>query len=287
MQRKKGVMSLTLFEKIVREYAGMGGVSVNLTPIMGDVLLDPHLLKRLEILKRHPGIKQIIITTNGIALEKYSDQEICCLLENLFCIQLSIGGLDPETYTRMYGVDRFSQVKQGMERLLRLKDTVLSPAHISFAFRTNDRKFETRFKCQLDNYRKRGVSISHISTYANYSGAVSKNGERGLMVYANRGKKHLQCVSASLNTAVCWDGTITACCGDFEGNKLRIGHAEKETSAEVWFGKKRSVVLESFSKGKLFPICRRCSGYKPDTIYASPIFKGVQPNQPLPLEFFL
>jgi MoaA/NifB/PqqE/SkfB family radical SAM enzyme len=287
MNRKKGVMSLPLFRKIVQDYAAMGGGPVCLTPIVGDALLDPNFLQRLEILQEFPEIKQVTVTTNGIALNKYSDEEICRILESLYCLQLSIGGLDQATYQMMFGVDRFSQVKEGMERLLRCRGDVPNPAHISFAFRTNDRKFETRYRSQLAEFREQGVHISHIWSYANYSGAVKDDAERNLVVYASRGKKRNRCVSPSMNMTVCWDGTITACgCADFQGDKLTIGHADQDMLADVWSGQKRAAILESFAKGKLLPICRECSGYTPDTVFACPHFKGVLPHQPLPLEFF-
>jgi len=287
MKRKKGVMSLSLFRKIVREYTEMGGGSVCLTPIAGDALLDPHFLERLNILKEHPEIKQITLTTNGIALERYSDQEIRCILENLYCLQVSIGGLEAATYKTMYGVDRFFQVQQGMERLLNLRKDVPSPAQISFAFRTNDSKFETRFKSQLDHYREKGAYISHMWTYANFFEAVKDNKEEKLVVYDSRGKKRLTCVTPRMNITVCWDGNITACgCADFEGDKLRVGNAEQETIVAVWSGEKRAAVIDSFAKGKLFPICRKCSGYTPDTFFARPCFKGIKRKQPLPLDFY-
>jgi len=287
MKRKKGVMSLPLFRKIVQDYAAMGGGPVCLTPIVGDALLDPHFLQRLEILKEFPEIKQVTVTTNGIALNKYSDEDVCRILESLFCLQLSVGGLDQATYQTMFGVDRFSQVREGMERLIRLNSVVSNPAYISFAFRTNDRKFENRYKSQLAKFREKGIHISHIWSYANYSGAVKDDAERNLVVYDSRGKKRNSCVSPSMNMTVCWDGTITACgCADFQGDKLTIGHADKDRLAEVWSGKKRAAILESFAKGKLHPICQECSGYTPDSVFACPHFKGVLPHQPLPLEFF-
>jgi len=287
VKRKKGVNSLPLFRKIVQDYAAMGGGPVCLTPIVGDALLDPHFLQRLEILKEFPEIKQVTVTTNGIALNKYSDEDICRILESLFCLQLSVGGLDQTTYQTMFGVDRFSQVRDGMERLIRLSSVVSNPAYISFAFRTNDRKFENRYKSQLAKFREKGIHISHIWSYANYSGAVKDDAERNLVVYDSRGKKRISCVSPSMNMTVCWDGTITACgCADFQGDKLTIGHADKDRLAEVWSGKKRTAILESFAKGKLHPICQECSGYTPDSVFACPHFKGVLPHQPLPLEFF-
>jgi hypothetical protein len=174
-----------------------------------------------------------------------------------------------------------------MERLLKLRDAVQDAAQLSFAFRTNDKKFETRFKSWLDKYRQQGVKISHMWTFANYSGAVKEDEKSRLTVYASNGEKKATCVSPCMSMAVCWDGTITACCGDFNGDKLQIGHAQKENLAKIWTGKKREIILESFGKGKCMPICKECSGYQPDTIFADPCFKGIQPNQPLPADFFL
>jgi MoaA/NifB/PqqE/SkfB family radical SAM enzyme len=287
MRRNKGVMSLALFEKIVKDYTEMGGGPVSLTPIVGDALLDPHLMERLRMLEAYPAINQVTITTNGIALDRYSDEDIRRLLSTLYCLQVSIGGLDAATYELMYGVDRFSQVRQAMERLVRLRDTVQRPAHITFAFRTNDWKFEARFKKLIREYRERGVFISHISTYANYAGVVRNDEKRNLMIARNKGKKRITCVTPSMCMGICWEGTITACsCADFDGDKLTIGHAERDHLAEVWAGEKRTGILDSFGKGEIRPICRECSAYTPDTIFAGACFKGIEPHQPLPLDFF-
>jgi MoaA/NifB/PqqE/SkfB family radical SAM enzyme len=280
-------MSIELFRKVAEDFAAMGGGSVNLTPIMGDALLDPHFLQRLEILKQYPQIKQITVTTNGIALERYSDQQICLLLENLSRIQLSIGGLDDETYKSMYKVDRFLQVTTGMERLLTIREQRQKPAHISFAFRTNNSNFEAQFKDRLDKYRERGVKVSHMCVFGNYSGAVKEDDEKGLAVYANRGKKRFKCVYPCMNMVVCCNGAITACCADFDADALLIGHAEKQALTDVWTGEKHMALLDSFAKGELLPICGNCSGYLADTVFANHCFKGFQPHQPLPDDFFL
>ena len=287
MSRKPGFMSLSLFEKVVKDYAAMGGGPVSLTPVVGDVLLDPHLMERFRILREHPEINQISFTTNAIGLDRYSDEEVCRLLRETYCIQVSIGGLDVETYRALYGVDRFARVRQAMERLLRLNETLSRPAHITFAFRTNDPAFESRFKQQLDEYRQRGAFISHIWTYANYSGVVENDKIRNLTVLKSVGGKSRICTYGSVAMSICWDGTITACgCVDFDGSRLRIGHAEQEPLASVWAGRRRIAILQSFGSGKLVPICRDCSAYRPNTDFALPHFEGIQACQPLPLGFF-
>jgi len=287
MKRKKGVMDMELFNKIAAEYAAMGGGPVSLTPIMGDALLDPHLLDRLRVLQSYPEINQITLTTNAIALNRYSDEDVVKLLSTLYCMQISIGGLNEENYKTMYGVNQFSRVKQAIDRIIRVKDTLPQPANITLAFRTNDWRFESRFKKQIDAYKNKGVYVSHISMFMNYAGAVCDDATKVLVIAENPSRKCRTCVSVGLSLAICQDGKITACgCADFEGDKLTIGHAENENIAKVWTGEKRLAILESFRKGTLYPICRQCSAYTPDTVYASSWFQGVQPHQPLPLDFF-
>jgi radical SAM protein with 4Fe4S-binding SPASM domain len=285
MKRKKGVMSLQMFQKVVEDYVRMGGGPVSLTPLEGEPLLDPLLKERLEILKKYPETQQVILTTNGIALNKFSDQEICSLLEGLYLIKFSIGGLDDVTYKSMFNVDCFSQVMNGVDRLLKIREKVSEPAHITFAFRTNDPRFEVRFKSQLDGYREQGIAISHIHAYTNNCGALKSDEEKRLVVARNPGRKHLTCVYPCMSMVVSWDGIVTACCEDSEDVDLRIGHVEKETLAEIWGGKQRQEFLGSFTNRELFPVCRNCSGYQPDTVFVDPCFKGLRPHQKLPKDF--
>lgn len=287
MKREKGVMSMPLFEKVVQDYAEMGGGVVSLTPIVGDPLLDPQLLDRIRILKAHPAIKQISFTTNGIALDRYSDEDVRSLLASLYCIQVSIGGLDAATYETMYGVDCFARVNQAMERLVELGTTVPQAAHLTFAFRTSDWKFVSRFKKQLAGYRRRGVFVSHMWTYANYGGLVGNDGNNNLTVLDSHIDKHRTCIYPSIHSAVCWDGTATACsCTDLECTQIRIGNAGEEPLSSILSGNKRTGILDSFCKGTPAAVCRECSAYRPDTVFADPYFRNVHPNQALPLDFF-
>ncbi len=287
LKRKKGVMSLPLFEKIIGEYEKMGGTAVSLTPVVGDAFLDPHLIDRIRMIKAHPGIKQISVTTNGIALNKYSDEDLLYVLESLSCIQVSIGGLYRATYTMMYGVDKFDQVHASLERLMKLKSSVSSAANLTFAFRTTDWKFMGRFKKQIQAYRRQGVFISHMWAYGNYGELVKKGGKHNLMVFEKRPDKNKTCIYPSIHAAICWDGKVTACaCTDLECAYLRIGNVEEEGLAEILSGKKRTGMLDSFEKNVLTDLCRKCSAYRPDTAFAHPCFREVHAGRPLPLDFF-
>jgi MoaA/NifB/PqqE/SkfB family radical SAM enzyme len=287
MKREKGVMSIPLFEKIVNDYGEMGGGPISLTPIMGDPLLDPFLLRRVRVLEENPKINQIALTTNAIALDKYSDDEVTYLLETLAVIQVSIGGLDSKTYRTMYGVDRFAQVKQAMSRLLELNETVSNPANIAFAFRTTDWKFERRFRREIKAYRNQGVQVSHLWTYSNYGGIVESDKDRGVVVNEGTARKSRPCALPCVHMAVCWDGTITACgCADAEGRGLILGRADRDSLADAWSGEKRARILSSFERGNLPEICRACSAYQQDTIFSNLGLKDIDRNHPLPMDFY-
>lgn len=288
MTRKKGVMSLPLFEQIIAEYAAMGGGSVSLTPLVGDALLDPHLIERLQILDECPQTTQISLTTNAIAFERYTDNEIRQILETMDCIQISIGGLDESTYMEMFGVNKFAQVQSSLERLLKLKDEIEAPPNINLAFRTNDWRFELRYRQQIKELQQRGVFVSHIWSYANYAGLVEKDKNLKLEVSSGNMKKDLTCIYSAVHMAIGWDGRITACgCADFEGTELRIGQLGEGSLGQVWAGAKRRGVLDSFANRKLHKICRECSAYKSDSaIFSNKFCKSIKPHRPLPKEYF-
>jgi MoaA/NifB/PqqE/SkfB family radical SAM enzyme len=288
MKRDKGTMTMSLFKKVVLDYAAMGGGPVSLTPIGGDALLDPHLIERIRLLSENPRINQVSLTTNAIALERYSDEDVRYLLTALDSIQVSIGGLDPQTYKTMYAVDRFQTVEKAIDRLLKTNNTLLRPVDILLAFRTNDPQFEKRFKERLDDYRRRGAFVSHISTYANYSGLVQRDPARKLVVAERPEESQGNCLYGCISMAVCWDGKITACgCADVEATALSIGHAERDNLADVWSGEKRRQVVDSFRGADPPNICRHCSAYLPDaTAFSRPYFGVFEARQTLPPGFF-
>ena len=285
--REKGVMSLSLFEKIVKEYADMGGGALNLTPIVGEPLLDPYLLDRFKILKSYPKINRVSLATNAIALEKYTDEQVGELLQTVSYLVVSIGGLDAGSYKSVFGVDKFHKVEVAMERLIRLRDTVPNSAPLCFGFRTNDPEFAARYKNKLMEYRDRGVAVHHISAYHDFGGFIDTGEENPLAFFESHSNMHRTCIYPAIMVSICWDGTVTACGdSDFDAKLHVLGHAAEENIAAICSGEKRRKMLDSFEKGELTDTCKKCSAYVPDIVFARPIFSKVKPDEPLPLEFF-
>ncbi len=286
MKRKREVMEPQIFEKIVSEYSQMGGGALSLTPVMGDLFLDTHLLERFQVLARYPNINQITFTTNGIAFEKFSDDDLRYILERTYLVQFSIGGLDKQTYRKLYQVDKFAAVFDAVERTIALRDSLKSDLKIILAFRTNNHNFLMDFADELNRFKSRGVLVSHISVYNNFGGEIKTDEIR---VKKNRVfSKRMVCVLPLLNPHVYSNGKITNCgCVDVEGNGLILGDVSQNSLKDAWQGARREKILNSFSRGNPPKLCQNCTAYRPLTYLGSDIFKNVKPNSPLPVEVYL
>jgi hypothetical protein len=289
MKIKSQVLPLDAFEKVIREYSEMGGGAVSLTPVPGDVLLDPHLLKRYEIMGKYKNIDQISFTTNGIAFEKYSDEELKYILSSSYMVQISIGGLDREGYKSLYQVDQFDNVLRSVTRLLEMKKAMGDDVLIHLAFRTNNPRFEESFSERLDMFRRQGCLISHLSSYGNFGGIVKGDDVKNAAIMDGSGlAKSEACVFPLLMPTALANGMVTNCgCVDVSGDYLGIGDARKESLGECWCSEKRRTILNSFAQGKLTEVCRQCSLYRPFTHLASPVYKNIRTYQKLPLEFYM
>jgi len=287
VKRKKGTMSPDLFRKVASEYNEMGGGAISLTPIMGSPLVDKYLLERIEILKEFPAINQVSMTTNAIALDSYSREDVLSILENVNFLQISMGGLSSHEYFAMFGVDKFACVSKSIERLLELRKLVDNPSAIALAFRTSDERFQAHHKRELAAFHQAGIMTSHICKYNNYAGIVTGDEKTGLVVNQLEVENQGVCAIPCISMAVCWDGTITGCgCADVNGSGLRIGNANDDDLREVWAGKNRRELMDKFEANMLPDICRRCSFFQSEEIFARACFGNIAIGRALPIDFY-
>jgi hypothetical protein len=75
MERKKTVMPMEDFRRIVLEYLAMGGRHVSLTPIVGDPFVDKHVFERLDFLMNEPRVAAVEGRLRG-AHDRVPGQEV-------------------------------------------------------------------------------------------------------------------------------------------------------------------------------------------------------------------
>lgn len=74
------VMAQPLFEKVIDDYVACGGGALSLSPLTGDILLDPELKTRLTTLRNRSAITHLSFHTNGIGwsrLRRLTSSQIC------------------------------------------------------------------------------------------------------------------------------------------------------------------------------------------------------------------
>jgi MoaA/NifB/PqqE/SkfB family radical SAM enzyme len=71
---EKGIMSAELFEKIIEDYAKVGGIVRFGT--FGEPLLDPVFLKKIDFIRKFPSIYKLELITNGFALNEKIAQKL-------------------------------------------------------------------------------------------------------------------------------------------------------------------------------------------------------------------
>lgn len=288
MKREKKVLSLEIFDKVIHEYSEIGGGAVSLCPIAGDPLLDPYLVERYEIMSKYDNIYEISFLTNGIALSKYSDEDLKYILKKSFMIQFSIGGLDREVYKNLYGVDQLDNVLSSVSRLLDIKKNIRDDANIYLTFRTDSPDFQNLYFKELDEFERRGALISNISSYHNFGGAINSGEVKCVSISENEIlEKKRTCVLPLLTAAVCSNGKITCCsCVDIDAD-LCIGDARYDSISKYWKGKSRIDIINSFPEKRLYDLCKHCSAYLPSTFLRSQVFKNLHSYNKIPLELYL
>lgn len=266
----KVVMTVDHFKKIVDDTVRMGIRRLQLTPNAGEVLADPAFIAKLEY-ARKAGVEHIEFFTNGILLARPGIADALVRLANL--VRISTPGFDPDSYRRVYGVDKCKEALDGTVALAEAKRKASSPIGLHLQFRI-DRPFEDVLKDEgmrrLDPYIADGtlIAIDHFSEMDSWSGMITQEELPGTM--------RLKAYSPPIPGEACRylysspgvmpDGQVRACaCWYLETNAddLIIGDAKTEAVGDIIFGKRHADLMQGFMDGNLPKACQACTYYAP------------------------
>ena len=277
MKRAKVVLEQWVFEKAVRDYAELGGGAIRLTPTAGENLLDPHLLERLRFLRSEPKIGQVYFVTNGIGWERYSADEQKFILESVDWFGFSLGGLDAESYKKMYRVDRFEKVRRAIHSVCDIKGRHNLPVEVQLFFRVTRSFEELTGDPRLEEFRRPEVNrISGSNQFLNWGGIVTQQDlPSGAELYdidlapeqIRRTKKN-PCFMFYLEPTITSGGLVSACgCQNAEAVDLILGDIREHHLGELWNGEAFNRYKASFGTDDLAHVCKVCSLYKDGEAY--------------------
>jgi len=261
MTRKKEVMSLELFEKLLEDYSAMGGGKLSLTPKMGDIFFDTLLPRRLELVRNFPKITGLSVTTNAIMSDRFTDEELCDIVSSFERVHISVYGLDPEEYALMTRRDTYQRMIDNIHRII-----AVSPR--SCTIMLGFRLLREQSPAEIDAWilKNFNAKIPHdvTGTFMDWGGALDT-----ALPLPLSGKWRLARANASpciIPLAACLvfsNGDVSFCsCNDYAiKEEFRLGNIAENSLTEI-INSPRNVKLWE-SPLNLPRSCKFCSSHRP------------------------
>ena len=107
------LMSYAEMRRVAALLAGLGIHKVRLTG--GEPLLRPGILGFVRTLKAIPGIRRVVMTTNGTCLPELADSLVQAGIDG---VNISLDTLEPEAFFSLTGAHALDKVQAGLRQLL-------------------------------------------------------------------------------------------------------------------------------------------------------------------------
>lgn len=259
-------MSEEVFKKAVAEFVAMGGGSVDLTPTVGDALIHPKFLEWTRYLRSLPQIHRIVLTTNGILLDRHGVEQV--LDSGLSAINISLAGFDEEMYRRVYRSPAYKKVRANVTKLLELNSRRAEPIPIVLCLRADRPCAHVLADPDFQPLLAHNPRIQFVEIFSRSGGLNTELPEGMALAPVETRPKPAPCRKTYLGLVVQSNGDVQACGCESSINApaLIVGNIHEETLLEIWDGEPLRALRASFVNGKLNPNCASCDHYyqRPD-----------------------
>lgn len=261
IKRKKGFMSEAVFERIESQ------LSLSKIPVRfirwGEPFLHPHILPWIRRL--HSAGIPVHINTNGSVLTDEVIRELIGI--PLDSLKFSFQGVDRAGYSDMRNKDNFVQLLETISRFATLRgDRALPYLHISTTITDEPASVIDAFKNQAKNLVDLVTIGRTVLEHINADSVMLTSEERKRLQHLKRHetviKKHPDCPEVFDKMSINFDGTVSACCTDFD-DKMIVGDIMTQSIEEIWFGAKLSFYRKELAamNHDRFILCRSCYDY--------------------------
>jgi len=264
-----GVMSLEVFQRAVDEWAALGGQSIDLTPVVGDPLVDPGLLDKLDYAVKVARIKRVCLTTNAILLDK-NDNYRQLIDRGVAEVYISTQGASKEMYEQVYGVKQYDEVMSGVRNLMEYNRSKGEPARIAVRFRNAEKPSQIirspDFQTQIKPFLSQRVRVNFTVDFDNWGGTILPSDMKGSMKMRQLpARLDLPC-QALFTFAVRHDGSVRLCgCrltkNDFDD--LVVGNIKDNSLQDIAKSERAWKIIKGFYAGQRPETCLGCTLYQP------------------------
>ena len=263
-----GAMDMDVYCKIIDDYGSRGGVLTFGT--FGEPLMDKHIKKRIEYLKRYPKIHKIEILTNGFFL---NENIVPTIIENGVGVDISLDELDKKTFEDVKKLN-FDIVRDNIVNFLKTNSEAITPVPVNIRIKTMKTvketleqelfKVITSFDCSvvlnsiddniISNWAGKLDKESFIKEYE-----ISTNNKTQFTHKRFNQTNIAPCTQLWKWMVVYWDGSVVLCCADMFSQAI-VGDLKSNSIAEVWNGPQMKGHRDQMINRKRFevPICQDC-----------------------------
>ena len=141
LKDKKQVMSFEIFRKALDEYKKAGGRVINLTPLMGEALVDNGLFKKIDYAKKQ-GMR-VELFSNGLLLDMNENYKRL-IDSGIDDLSISVGDVNPLIDSGIFGIS-VSASKMRWKGIYKLIDYAIKKGfkeHLHILFRPERKPYD-------------------------------------------------------------------------------------------------------------------------------------------------
>ena len=271
MSRPSGVMSIELFEKLIRECSKYPEVeSVHLHGF-GEPLIDKNLPQKTALAKKL-GIQNTYIVTTGSLLTAKTAREL--IIAGLDGIKFSFYGMTKATYESIHRRLNFENSVKNIEMFFGIRDELKAPNPMvrfqfsrSLAPKDEYVQFINHWLPFMDQDRG---DIFLTTGLHNWAG-----GKNYTEISTPEDRRH--CIWPFHDIQILWDGRVSPCVFDFDGTYI-LGNVNDMRIQEIWKSEQYCNLRKSWNQkcSNDIDICKKCD--EPEGIFSpEPSEESYQP----------
>lgn len=255
MTRKKGVMSIPLYKKIIDEVSVQNPYTDLWMVYYGEALMLKYKMVYMIQYAKKQGLKNVFMNTNGILLD--TDLSEAIIDSGLDKIIFSLDAYYEESYKKIRNNDNFELVKKNIKNFIEIKKRLNSDIEIEIQLieipglhKQDEIELFEEYWNQFDVVTKR-------KEYLTWMGAIDIDGMR----HENRHP----CSWLFRTFVITYDGKVNQCGCDYDC-KVITGDLKEDTIQNIWrttLKKTRDLHLEErYNETSICENCKDWDSYK-------------------------
>lgn len=259
------VMTNEMAFNVIDQLVGARAKTIGFSAMAGEVLVDPNAIDKIEYACCKGPI--VSLTTNGILLYKHVEELFKCGLNRL---DVSMPGMNAQTYVDVYGVDRYAEVIHGVHRAMRINAEMGHPMQIGIAFRNAEPVasiLESHdFRSLIKPLLSRRNTIAFMHEFHNWGDIIRPSDLKGAMKAKRKVHRfNLPCEGVR-SFIVLPSGNVRLCgCGysSHPEDDMIVGNVKIHSLQEMASNASYRHLVDSFRLNRRPKVCETCTLYTP------------------------